>query len=312
MDTQKPPRLKKGDLIGVVAPASPVTDTSKIERGVRYVESLGYRVVMGKHVERTTGYLAGSDAERAEDLHGMFRNRNVRAIFCLRGGYGTPRLLPLLDYKLIARNPKILVGYSDITALQLALWRKCRLVSFHGPMFAVEMAGGIHPSTGETFWRLVTSPQKAGILPTNQEAPSSLYPGIATGRLLGGNLSMVVTVLGTPYEPDFKGSVLFLEEIGEEPYRVDRMLMQLRNASVLSNTRAILAGQFTDCVPADTTKPSFSVAEILHDTAASSKRPFLPDLPFGHTDFKLTLPIGIRARVDAADGSVALLEGAVV
>lgn len=311
MNVRKPPRLKKNDLIGVVAPASPVTDSSKIERGVRYIESLGYRVVIGRHVEQTTGYLAGPDAGRAADLHEMFRDRNVRAIFCLRGGYGTPRILPLLDYRLIARNPKILVGYSDITALQLALWKKCRLISFHGPMCGVEMAAGIHSVTEERFWELVTSPRKAGILRTDQEKPSPLHPGTATGRLLGGNLSMVAGILGTPYQPDFKGSLLFLEEVGEEPYRIDRMLMQLINASVISSARAVLTGRFTDCVPSDTSKPSFTVAEILQDTAARSRRPFLSDVPFGHTDMKLTLPIGVRARVDAAAGGLALLEGAV-
>ncbi|HET6271390.1 MAG TPA: LD-carboxypeptidase [Bacteroidota bacterium] len=307
----KPPQLRKGDLIGIVSPASPVADVSRIESGVRYLEGLGYHVIVGKHVAQTLGYLAGTDEERVEDLHAMFRNREVRAIICVRGGYGTPRLLPLLNYRLIARNPKILAGYSDITALQLALWKKCRLITFHAPMLGVEMANTIDPWTEEMFWSLATSSRRIGsiFVPTDS-TPRPLHQGKGQGRLLGGNLSMVVSILATPYQPNFTDSVVFLEDVTEEPYRVDRMMMQLRNASILSASSAILTGQFTDCVPLDKSKPSLTVDEILQESAAATGRPFLSNLPFGHIPKKMTLPVGLRVRVNAGQCTIEFLESA--
>ena len=310
MNILRPARLKPGDLIGVVAPASPAFDATKIDRGVRYLETLGYRVKLGAHINKVKGYLAGEDHERVSDLHKMFSDKNVKAIVCLRGGYGTPRLLSLIDYKLIARNPKILVGFSDITALQLALWKRCRLITFHGPMVAVDMADVIDPFTEEMFWRLVTSPKKAGLIPLLNE-PVTLFRGKATGRLLGGNLSLIVSLLGTPYQPDFRRSVLFIEDTDEEPYRIDRMLTQLYNASAFSRTVAIVAGQFTDCIPKDTTKPSLTVEQVLHEVAHKSARPFLSNLPFSHVPGKMTLPVGLKVRVNADARTIEYLEPAV-
>jgi muramoyltetrapeptide carboxypeptidase len=313
MKVLKPPRLRKGDVIGVVSPSSPPPDTSYIDRGVRYLEQLGYRVAIGKNTARVHGYLAGTDAERASDVHAMFASRHVKAIMCVRGGYGTSRLLPLLDFRLITRNPKILSGFSDCTALQLGLWRKCRLITFHGPMVGVEMAEGMDPYTEEMLWATLTSSKKPGRirLPADTE-PVCMHPGKASGRLLGGNLSLIVSLLGTPYLPDFKGSVLMVEEIGEEPYRIDRMVTQLRNASVLEQCAAVLSGQFTDCTPKDIARPSFSVDEILREQAGGSPVPFVANLPFGHVRRKLTLPVGLKVTVDASDCSIELTEAAVV
>jgi len=307
----KPGRLKKGDLIGIVTPASPIADASRIEKGVQYLERLGYRVSVGVHVGRVQGYLAGTDEERLADLHTMFTDRRVKAVIAVRGGYGTPRLLSGLNFRLISQNPKILVGYSDMTALQLAVWRKCRLITFHGPMAGVEMANTIDPFTEEMFWRSVTSMEKLGFISFPASSPESISPGKATGRLLGGNLSLVVSLLGTRYFPDATDSVLFLEEVGEEPYRIDRMITQLRNAGVISRCNAILTGQFTDCLPKDQTKPSQSVDELLRETARLAERPFLSNLPFGHVLQKMTLPIGLRVRVDATARSITYLEAAV-
>jgi muramoyltetrapeptide carboxypeptidase len=240
----------------------------------------------------------------------MFADRRVKAIVAVRGGYGTPRLLSGLKYRLVALNPKILVGYSDMTALQLALWKKCRLVTFHGPMAGVEMANKIDPFTEEMFWRIVTSATSMGEVAL-RSTPTRLTPGRSTGRLLGGNLSMLVSLLGTRFFPEMSDAVLFLEEIGEEPYRVDRMLTQLRNAGVISTCRGIVAGQFTDCVPKDPTKPSLSVDELLLQTARLTTRPVLSNLPFGHVPSKMTLPVGLRVRVDADACSVTYLESAV-
>jgi muramoyltetrapeptide carboxypeptidase len=311
MRTLKPPALLKHDVVGIVSPASPITDSSKIERGVGYLESLGYRVSIGTHLNKSMGYLAGSDKERADDLHRMFSDRNVKAIVCLRGGYGTPRLLQFLDYKLIARNPKILVGFSDITALQLALWTKCRMITFHGPMLGVDLAGGIDPFTEEHFWRLLTSTRKPSALTLDQGDAKTLYRGVAEGRLLGGNLSLLVTLIGTPFMPDFRRAILFFEEVKEEPYRIDRMLMQLRNTNTLARVSGLLAGQFPDCVPADPSAPSRSIEDLLSEVAALCRMPFLANLPFGHRSRKLTLPIGLRVRLRAGARRLEFLEPSV-
>jgi muramoyltetrapeptide carboxypeptidase len=306
-----PPRLKPGDLIGLVAPAGPVTDTSKIERGVRYLEKLGYRVLLGKHVTRVKGYLAGTDEQRAADLHAMFARKEVKAVFCVRGGYGTPRLLPLLDYALIARNPKILLGFSDITALQLALWQWCRLVTFHGPMLAVEMAKQMDRATEEWLWRLITSPQKMPAFSFAETSVVALHPGQARGRLSGGNLSLLTTLLGTPYEPSFNRALLFLEESHEEPYRVDRMLTQLQNAGVFDQVTGLLLGHFNQCEPKDSQRLSLTLDEVLREASARAGKPFLVDLPFGHIPRKMTLPLGLRARMDAGARQITFLEPAV-
>ncbi len=305
-------RLRKGDLIGIVSPASTVADPSKIERGVRYLESLGYRVQLGRHLLKVVGYLAGTDEERVEDLHAMFGDRRVKAIMCVRGGYGTPRILHLLDYALIKRHPKIFSGFSDITALHLAIWKKTRLITFHGPMLAVDFADAVEPFTEELFWRSVTSPAPPGMIafPENP-SPLTLNPGLAAGRLLGGNLALVISILGTAFQPDFSGSLFFMEDVGEEPYRIDRMLMQLRHGSVLTSVRAVLSGQFTDCAPKDATQPSLSLEEVLNETAGAVHKPFLANLPFGHTGKKMTLPVGLKARLDAGERRLEFLESAV-
>ncbi|MBX2992364.1 MAG: LD-carboxypeptidase [Bacteroidetes bacterium] len=312
MITIHPPKLKKGDLIGIISPSSPIADASRIEKGVRYLESLGYRVLVGENVGKTSGYLAGTDEQRVADLHAMFSDSRVKAIICVRGGYGTPRLLSLFNYNLAARNPKILVGFSDVTALQLALWKKCRLVTFHGPMAGVEMANQIDPFTEELFWRLLTASKKIGAIHFPSEpAPESLVQGKASGVLLGGNLSLVVSLMGTQYQPDFTNSILFLEEIAEEPYRVDRMLTQLRNGLVFSKANGMLLGQFTDCKPLDATKPSHSAQQVLEDAVKKFGKPVLANLPFGHVPKKLTLPLGVNVKLNSTTKTLRFLEAAV-
>ncbi len=312
MKPLKPRRLRAGDLIGLVSPASPVADPTRIDRGVRYLESLGYRVEVAPSVLRSYGYLAGTDEERAGDLHAFFARKDMRAIMCIRGGYGTPRLLRLINYRLIASNPKIFVGYSDLTSLQLAIWKKTGLVQFHGPMAGVDMADTMDVFTENLFWQTVTATARAGAIALPDPQPTSLTPGKARGRLLGGNLALMVSSMGTRYFPDLRGGLLYLEDIGEEPYRVDRMLFQLLNAGILHGVAGILTGQFSDCTPNDTTKPSFTVDEIFRQIAVLTDRPFLAGLPFGHESRKMTIPLGIAARVDAGRGTIEYLEPAVV
>jgi muramoyltetrapeptide carboxypeptidase len=292
-----PKKLPPGGVIGIIAPAGPIADAAKVDSGARYLESLGYRVLLGKHLFERSGYLAGTDAGRAEDVNVMFSNKHVRAILCARGGYGSVRLLPLLNFPLIRRHPKILVGFSDVTSLQLALWKKCRLVTFHGPMLISDFSGLIHPSTEESFWRMVTSSR----LPAPVKLTGTvLRKGTAIGRILGGNMSLVASLAGTPYFPDFKGSLLFLEEIGEEPYRVDRMARQLSGAGVLGGAAGLIAGQFTDCAPE---KPSSIPADcslVIAEAAREIAGPVIAGAAFGHVAEKITLPVGMRATLDAA------------
>jgi muramoyltetrapeptide carboxypeptidase len=311
MELLKGHALRAGDLIGLVSPASPIADVSRIDQAVRYLEGLGYRVRIGEHVTDSYGYLAGSDRDRVADLHAMFADPAVRAVFCIRGGYGTPRLLSHINYRLIRNNPKIFAGYSDITALELAFWRKTGLITFHGPMAGVDLAGPPDPFTEEMFWSMLSAKKKRGRITLPDPLPRTLQGGRATGRLLGGNLALVVSTLGTPYQPDLRDALLFLEDISEEPYRIDRMLTQLRNAGILQRSAAVLTGQFTDCVPQDATKPTLTLAQILEETAALTGRPFLAGLPFGHESPKMTLPVGLRARLDASSGTLELLEAAV-
>ena len=283
-----------------------------MQKGINYLERTGYRVRVGENVGKAIGYLAGTDDERVQDLHAMFRDKQVKAIICLRGGYGTPRLLPLLDYRLIARNPKILAGFSDITALQLALWKKCRLITFHGPMLGVDMAGELDPYTEESFWNVLTSTQKMGKIPLPGVADADVIRrGTSTGRLMGGNLSLIASLMGSSYQPDFAGAMLFIEEIGEEPYRVDRMMTQLRLGSVLSKVKGILTGQFTDCVAKDAALPSRTLGEILAEVGSWASIPFLSNLPFGHVEKKITLPVGLRAKLDTTSKCIEFLEPAV-
>ena len=309
----KPPKLKKRDLIGIVTPASPVADPSRIDRGVSYLERLGYNVIVGANVKKQHGYLAGTDEERAADLHAMFRDRRVRMIICARGGYGTPRLLQMLDYRLIKRNPKIFVGFSDITALQLAFWEKCGLVTFHAPMLATDMAEPMDPFTEEMFWLMVTSNAKVGFVAFPEPMETRiLRPGSFAGHLLGGNLSLLVSLLGTPYQPTLDNSALFLEDVGEEPYRIDRMLMHLQNAGALSRCCGALVGQCADCEPRDTSNPSLTLDEVLKEFAHAFKKPVISNVPFGHVKQKLTLPVGVKVRVNVERRSMELLEAAVI
>ena len=308
MPIRVPRRLAKGDLLGIICPASPVADTARIERGVRYLESLGYRVTVGANAAKSDGYLAGSDEERASDIHAMFSDARVKGIFCARGGYGTGRLLGLIDYRHIARHPKIFVGYSDVTALQLALWKKCALVTYHGPMSAVEMAGPIDPFTEESLWNTLTA---AAPGMTAARGSRSADRRRVRGRLLGGNLSLIASVMGTPWEPDFRGTILFLEEIGEDPYRVDRMLVQLAHAGAARRAAATVMGEFTACVVRESGTPTRPLEASFADFAAQARGPVAQGFPVGHEKRMATLPLGIRALLDAGEGSLTLEEAPV-
>jgi muramoyltetrapeptide carboxypeptidase len=305
----KPKKLERGDTIGIVGPASPMKK-DKLENGVRYLKDQRYRVKTGEHLNNKYGYLAGADKDRAHDLNQMFRDSEVKAIFCARGGYGTPRLLELIDYDAIRQNPKIFVGYSDITALQLAIFKKTQVVTFSGPMAAVEMSQGIEPFTAINFWNLITKTEAGTRLEGNNGSLKILRPGKSEGILVGGCLSLICSLLGTPYLPNFENAILFVEEIGEDPYRIDRNLTQLRLAGILDKINGIVFGRFENCSP----KPdelSLTIEQIIGDVTSDLHIPILSELPYGHIDKKYTIPIGIRVYLDAEKGYLEFLEGAV-
>lgn len=308
----KPSALQKGDVIGIIAPASPPSVTEKITKGAEYLERLGYSVKLGRNVNKVYGYLAGTDQERADDIHEMFADKSVKAIVSVRGGYGTPRLLPLLNYSLIKKNPKILVGYSDLTGLQLAIFKKTGLITFAGPMAGVEMWKEIDPFTEEHFWRMVTSKKKPGsVQPSDVKSLTPLNSGTATGRLLGGNLSLITSLAGSPYLPSFKNSLLFIEEIEEECYRFDRMMNQLRITGILKDAKGVIVGELTDVKASDTTKPFLTVNQILNDYLKPLKKPVVTGLMHGHVPKKLTIPIGIQATLNTKKGALVFGEAPV-
>ena len=260
----KPAKLRPGDVIGIIAPASAPVDPTKLENGIRYIEKNGYRVELGNNVSKINGYLAGTDQERADDLNSMFKNKDVKAIICLRGGYGASRILDKINYKLIRSNPKILVGYSEITALQMAILQKSGLVTFAGPMVATDFGNGITPYTEDFFWRIISSNKKIGRLkyPDNEKLVS-ITKGGASGRIIGGNLSVLAALTGTEYFPDLKGRILMFEEVDELPYKVDRLLNHLRLLKVFKQIKGIILGRFVDCYEHDTSKRTLTLGKVM-------------------------------------------------
>ncbi len=314
----KPARLKPGDTVGLIAPASAAFEPKTIREGLETLQSLGFKVKIGKHIKEKYGYLAGRDEKRVADLHDMFSDDEVNAIVALRGGYGSMRLLNLIDYDLIKNHPKIFIGYSDITSLNLAIYQQTGLVTFHGPV----AISSFSKYTQEYFWKILGSTDVPGEIkhpdPENSLRPTAhlntIRSGKATGRLVGGNLTLFTALLGTPYETDTTDAILFLEETGEEPYDVDRMLTQLILAAKFDRAVGIIFDKCSDCQPSDY-KPafssSFSLEEILEDRLGQLRCPVLYGLNVGHEADKPTLPMGIKATLDA-DRKVLIFEEAAV
>lgn len=312
MQVIKPTRLKKGDTIGLISPASSPDDLSRVEESTRYLEKLGYKVKVGKNVGNYYGYLAGTDDERLEDLHSMFSDKTVKAIMCLRGGYGAFRLLDKINYKMIQKNPKIFVGYSEITALQNAIFSKTGLITFAGPMPAVDFVNSISPFTEEWFWKVVTSNKKIGKVkyPENSKMPF-INKGTANARILGGNLAVFSTMLGTDFFPDMKDKILLLEDIDEKPYKIDRMLNQLRLAKVFKGLKGVILGRFVECYEQDPNKKTLTLGEVIEHYFKVLKIPAIYTFPHGHIKDFITIPIGLKIGLNATKGTVEFLESAV-
>jgi muramoyltetrapeptide carboxypeptidase len=304
----KPNPLKKGDTIGIITPASAVKDEAKINKSVEYLEKLGYRVEVGKNVGKRYYYLAGNDAERLEDLHTMFENKKIKAIFCLRGGYGTVRLLPQINYDLIKKNPKIFVGYSDITALQMAFLAKVNLVTFAGPMPAVDFYDSPSPYTEEIFWDLITTPYKKYEYKITNDI-IKITEKSARGIIIGGNLIVFSSLLGTPYMPSLYKKILFLEEVEEKPYKIDRIFSHLSLIREFKRIKGLVFGQFEDCTDPDSDE-NLSLVELISQYFKEIDKPVMYNVNFGHIKNFITIPYGIRASVNSKTGKIKLLESA--
>jgi muramoyltetrapeptide carboxypeptidase len=308
----KPQKLKSGSVIGIVAPASASVDPIHLENGVRYLEKNGYRVELSKNLGKINGYLAGTDQERADDLNSMFKNKNVSAIFCVRGGYGASRILDKLNYKIIKSNPKIFVGYSEITALQMSIFQKTGLITFAGPMIATDFGNDVSSFTEDFFWKIISSNKKIGRLnfPDDMKL-ASITKGGASGRIIGGNLSVFSALAGTQYFPDLKGRILMLEDVDELPYKIDRLLNQLRLMKIFKQVKGVILGRFVDCYEHDTSKRTLTLGEVMEDYFKNLKIPVLYTFPHGHIKDKVTVPFGINVKMNASRGFVEYTESAV-
>jgi muramoyltetrapeptide carboxypeptidase len=313
-----PKALRRGDTVGLITPSSFVADPDLLQLAERTIDFFGLKLKVGRHVRRKHGYLGGTVEERLEDLHAMFSDPGVDAVFAIRGGYGAAQLLDRIDYDLIRRNPKIFAGYSDITALHLAIHKMTGLVTFHGPVPLSRFTA----YTQQHYRAALFGNKPLGLLPNPPDSDPlrpdhrlrTVRPGKARGPLIGGNLTLISTTLGTPYEIDTRGKILFIEDIDEQPYSIDRMLTHLRLAGKLDQAAGIVVGECKDCKPRDY-QPSFSTGtftfgEVLDEILGKLKIPVLAGLTIGHTDDQLTLPLGVQASLDAEKGELILEEAA--
>lgn len=313
----RPRALRPGDTVGLITPSTYVTDPDRLELVRRTIDYLGLKAKWGANVGKREGYLGGSIQARIDDLHAAFADPGIKAIFCVRGGYGSAMLLDRIDFPLIRRNPKIFVGYSDITALHLGIHQQTGLVTFHGPVTLSRFSD----YTLDCFKRALFEPKPLGVLGNpaekNQLRPNHLTrvirPGKATGPLTGGNLTLISTTMGTPWEIDTAGKILFIEGVDEQPYSMDRMLTQLRLAGKFRDVKGLIIGECAGCVPRDY-KPSFestfSLGEVLDNILGDLKVPVLTGMTIGHTEDQLTLPLGVSATLDTAAATLTIEEAA--
>ncbi len=310
----KPAALRRGDTVALVCPSSRPFDPGKIAQGKQFLESEGFNVIVGEHVLKRYGNFAGTDDERLADFHAAWANPEVKALLCERGGNGASRLLPRLDYDLIRANPKILIGYSDITALHLAIHKLTGMITFHGP---VVMDARATRYSYEQFMRALTSDQPLGALadpPVDSPYPPPYPPfrvtiraGKARGRLIGGNLTLIMETMGTPYEIDTEGCILFVEDLGEEPHYYDTCFTQLRQAGKLSAAAGIIVGQCASSEPHGALISNFSIEELIEQHMGDLGIPVVYGMRLGHTPDQCVLPVGALASLDASDHDVTLM-----
>lgn len=308
--------LKPGDSIGIISPATAVTSPDDYALVKELADYLGLKYKFAKNVKKGSGYKTRSVNERIDDLHEMFSDEEVNAVICIRGGYGSGQILDKIDYTLIKKHPKIFIGYSDITAMHLAINKVTGLVTFHGPM----LLASFPQLTIDNFKKTIFSSEPIGILknpdaktPVRSANPvRTIKSGKSTGRLTGGNLSIICSLMGTKYEIDTKDKILFIEDVDEEPYRIDRMLTQLKTAGKLDQAAGIVFGNCTDCSSSSKLKPSlswdYSLAEVLDNILGDIAKPSFFGLTFGHSPNQFTLPYGVTAEMDADSCSINIIE----
>jgi muramoyltetrapeptide carboxypeptidase len=307
-----PKALKAGDTVGLITPSSYVSDPDELAFAKQFCEFFGLKWKMGKNVGQRYGYLAGTAQQRVEDLNAMFGDPGISGIFCIRGGYGSAQMLEGLDYDLIRRNPKVFLGYSDITALHTAIGRRTGLVTFHGPVSLSHLT-----EWSQTHLRSAIFEAKPIGVVKNPPESNPLRPGHtmrtvrggkALGALTGGNLTLLTTTMGTPYEVDTAGKILLLEDIGEDIYRIDRMFTQMKLAGKLKAAAGIVVGECKDCPPPGHDS-AYSLGEVIDYLLGDLGIPVLYGLSFGHTIDQVTLPLGVPAMLDA-DKQTLTVEGA--
>ncbi|BBF71455.1 muramoyltetrapeptide carboxypeptidase [Sphingomonas bisphenolicum] len=312
----KPPRLRAGDMVGLIEPAGFSDDAFDLDLVKETILAMGLKPRAAPHLAGRYGYLAGTDADRAADVNAMFADPQVRAVFAVRGGWGCARILPRLDFAAIRKNPKLLVGFSDITALHLAFAAKAGFTTIHGPNAA--------SSWGAFSWDAFRAVAFDAATPTFSTPVGhddrlaqrtgrirTFRPGVARGRLLGGNLTVLAALMGTAYLPDFTGAILFIEDVSEQPYRIDRMLTQLSLAGILGKLAGVAFGQCTDCGPGGASYGGFTLSEVLQQHLEPLGIPAFQGGQFGHVANQYSLPLGVAAEMDAEAGTIRLLEAAV-
>jgi len=312
----RPPRLAPASRVALVAPAGPLGERDDLTRGIELCEALGWVAAPGVHTLERHGYLAGTDADRLEDLNTALRDPTIDAVWCLRGGYGIIRILPQVDFEALERWPKPVIGFSDITALLLAVHQRTGLVGFHGPMARAPLTRFSQQHLLDVLTRVEPAgtlgrlPAPAGVLLPRAPRIVAMHGGSAEGPLVGGNLTLLLALAGTPYFPDLDGALLFLEDVGEDLYRVDRLLAQLRLMGALDRLAGVIVGQFTE-MRKGTADGALGFDEVLFTYFGPLQIPIAYGFPIGHVDDQWTLPLGVRARLDADAGEVELLDGAV-
>lgn len=314
----KPQRLQFGDTVGIVAPASPAEDLEDPDDFAAALAKMGFKPKLAPNVRKRLGFLAGDDAARASDLMAMFGDPEVKGIFCLRGGYGSARLLQMLDYRFIRKHAKVFIGFSDITSLHNAFEMHARMVSFHGPTLNSSITSK-KPSqfTLQSMLKTIMQPSVPGGICDSEtrKAVTIMRKGMATGHLIGGNLSVFIALIGTPFQPRFKDAIFFFEDVQEDPYRFDGRLTQLLNAGLLQQVAGVAVGTNKDCIDKDAAKSKEyhqTVEDVLRDRLLPLGVPVVSGLPFGHVRENATLPMGLQATLDAVNGDLIINEPGVV
>lgn len=296
-------RLKKGNTIGLVAPAS-AENPEKIKGKIEVLKKLGFNVKEGKHIYDKWGYLAGTDVDRASDIMDMFSDKSVDMILCTRGGYGSMRLLPLIDFNIIKENPKIFAGFSDITTLLNNIYDKCHMITFHSPM----CTSTFDDFTLKSFLGTLMRGYNPFTIKNPEDIPTQYFNGeYAAGTLIGGNLSLISSLLGTSYALNTENKILFIEDVGEEPYKIDRMLTQLTLSGDLQKCSGFILGQFTNCKLPHYER-SLTLTEVLQDRVLSLRKPTLINFQSGHSYPRITIPIGCNVEVNFKEGEIHVLE----